>query len=919
MLRCRVRHTNYKNSSYEIWSSDDNVNYTSVAVVSDATTYQYPITDDFETKYFKVSLITNYGERIESVPFVVTKTEDGYSVDFLDSDSDGLPDIYENMIGTDLNNPDTDGDGLTDYQEVYITGTNPTKYDSVTEGVSDADADSDSDGLTNAQEIELGTDPRNDDTDNDGLSDYDEINIYGTDPLVPDTDGDGLKDGDEPYIGLDPTDPETFGIPDAEYKIAQTISADSEILAEINTSENPYKLSIDITAAGYAPNALTVEISKYSNSLSGNTAIVGNIVSLEYFNDSVESATLKFKMESDYLNNMGESTVEGLELNGVNRLHVFYYDDIKNIMYPVETTITEDTVIVDATALGNYCLVDLNEWLEMLDIDFSEDEPEVVNSDSQLLSLDAEMVSEEVAANVDECEVVNEIVPENYEKIVSEQIDEVIGNIEAQEQAVENIPEATMFSAYSSTTTYSKRNEIDLVYVIDTSGSMSSAISTTKSSMYSLVSYLHSDGIDVNIAVVSYSDYLCDGSNGAKTYTINGSHWATTPSEASDLIGQVSLYGCGHETPLDGLEMAHRLDFHRNTTKFMVLITDEAYEYSNNRYGISSMQELADDLKDDGIYTSVVCYDSYASEYSPIYETTNGIQINIAMDWPMFLEMYIRTYIKEMKTFVTVIPNSLEVISLKEVPKYGAKVNSDTDELWDYEEIDWSYIDQTSDELVLPTLSEYLVSEYGSNALETLPLAQAKIDRINALLILPITSNPERADSDGDYILDHIDNIKFGINFSDKELDKEASKKIEDNAEYIVNATNIYNIDPCIVAACIFAEQDLNYDWKDEWFDGILGFYGILDMSVGLGQVRISTAKFVEDEGYVEKAKKTDAGWDIPLIGFVTGTETMVREKRLEDNESNTIYVAAYIKYFINEWTDDFPEIGERPDILDLV
>ena len=132
------------------------------------------------------------------------------------------------MIGTDLNNPDTDGDGLTDYQEVYITGTDPTKYDSVTEGVSDADADSDSDGLTNAQEIELGTDPRNDDTDNDGLSDYDEINIYGTDPLVPDTDGDGLKDGDEPYIGLDPTNPETFDVPDAEYVSNQTIAENSE-------------------------------------------------------------------------------------------------------------------------------------------------------------------------------------------------------------------------------------------------------------------------------------------------------------------------------------------------------------------------------------------------------------------------------------------------------------------------------------------------------------------------------------------------------------------------------------------------------------------------------------------------------------------------------------------------------------------
>jgi len=35
------------------------------------------------------------------------------------------------------------------------------------------------------------------DTDGDGISDYDEINEYGTDPDKADTDGDGLNDGDE--------------------------------------------------------------------------------------------------------------------------------------------------------------------------------------------------------------------------------------------------------------------------------------------------------------------------------------------------------------------------------------------------------------------------------------------------------------------------------------------------------------------------------------------------------------------------------------------------------------------------------------------------------------------------------------------------------------------------------------------------
>ncbi|UDQ96762.1 PA14 domain-containing protein [Lentisphaerota bacterium WC36G] len=59
------------------------------------------------------------------------------------------------------------------------------------------DKDSDGDGLTNAYELEHGTDMNNADSDNDGINDYDEINKYNTDPNNADSDGDGISDGDE--------------------------------------------------------------------------------------------------------------------------------------------------------------------------------------------------------------------------------------------------------------------------------------------------------------------------------------------------------------------------------------------------------------------------------------------------------------------------------------------------------------------------------------------------------------------------------------------------------------------------------------------------------------------------------------------------------------------------------------------------
>lgn len=59
-----------------------------------------------------------------------------------------------------------------------------------------ADGDYDGDSITNAEERELGTDPRSADSDGDGLTDDCELQ-RGTDPLDPDTDDDGAQDGAE--------------------------------------------------------------------------------------------------------------------------------------------------------------------------------------------------------------------------------------------------------------------------------------------------------------------------------------------------------------------------------------------------------------------------------------------------------------------------------------------------------------------------------------------------------------------------------------------------------------------------------------------------------------------------------------------------------------------------------------------------
>ena len=102
--------------------------------------------------------------------------------------------IIEYQINqTDPNNPDSDGDGLSDGSEVTTHQTNPNL------------SDTDSDQLSDYSEINSHlTDPNDPDSDDDGLSDGNEVNTYTTNPLAADTTGDGFSDGFVVTQGADP-------------------------------------------------------------------------------------------------------------------------------------------------------------------------------------------------------------------------------------------------------------------------------------------------------------------------------------------------------------------------------------------------------------------------------------------------------------------------------------------------------------------------------------------------------------------------------------------------------------------------------------------------------------------------------------------------------------------------------------------
>jgi hypothetical protein len=106
---------------------------------------------------------------------------------YADMDGDGVERRQELTLGSSDDNPNSDGDGLPDYQEA-VQG-----WDVDTERVGVVAPPA----IAHTPTYHTFSDPASADGDGDGRRDGAERD-HGTDPLNPDTDNDGLPDGDDP-------------------------------------------------------------------------------------------------------------------------------------------------------------------------------------------------------------------------------------------------------------------------------------------------------------------------------------------------------------------------------------------------------------------------------------------------------------------------------------------------------------------------------------------------------------------------------------------------------------------------------------------------------------------------------------------------------------------------------------------------
>lgn len=171
-----------------------------------------------------------------------------------------IPAAAAETIGNSQLLRDTDGDGLTDYTELEISNSNLQDTDH--DGILDGDEDIDQDGLTNMEEQKLGTNLGIADTDGDGIKDGAEVNKHETNPLNSDADGDHLDDGTEIELKLDPFNPDvdgdgipdghvvrTFVFPSNEFNLTGTMSGTSDVPKRVIIRKSPNLLVQKLSSA----------------------------------------------------------------------------------------------------------------------------------------------------------------------------------------------------------------------------------------------------------------------------------------------------------------------------------------------------------------------------------------------------------------------------------------------------------------------------------------------------------------------------------------------------------------------------------------------------------------------------------------------------------------------------------------------
>jgi len=543
---------------------------------------------------------------------------------------------HSNEEIVDVRNLDSDFDGINDKKE-NMQGLNPKVQDS------------DRDGLEDSYETELGTNPLSKDSDNDGLSDYFELEISKTDPLISDSDSDGIIDSKEDFDNdkLDNLSEEkTFTSPIFSDTDFDGISDYDEIFI---SKTNPIKVDTDQDGL-FDKTEVDSGLNPLSKDSDGNGVIDGE--------ESIYQVVAGERLRS--VNQNGQ-VVFGLKIKAKGEI-------VNSVV--VQKVYNSSTFFANGFIVGEPFKIECFELFEVAQLQFRLNDT-VLEGDQ--LSHFAVVCYDTKGGKF------------SLPKATYNESSKTI-TVETNHFSVYyliNLKKYLDITGLKSGTV-SPSGQADIVFVIDTTGSMSDEIDAVKQNINNFVDKLKTKDISVNLGLVTYKDITCDGQNSTV-----GHGFFSSVDDFKNALGSIKVDGGGDtpETLIDALETARLLGFRENSTKFIVVLTDANYKLEN-RFGIKSADEIIERLKSDNIIVSVVSPTSFEELYFAFSSQTKGIFADIYSDFSSTLEKLIDLANQYVNDGSWIVLSNLDIIKLKKAPDLNDSVtDTDGDGLADSEEL----------------------------------------------------------------------------------------------------------------------------------------------------------------------------------------------------------------------------------------
>ena len=229
----------------------------------------------------------------------------------------------------------------------------------------------------------------------------------------------------------------------------------------------------------------------------------------------------------------------------------------------------------------------------------------------------------------------------------------------------------------------------DVVFVIDTTGSMGNEIQNVKNNIETVVSSLEENKVDIRLGLVEYRDIYADGIGSTKSYD-----WYTSVSSFKSELATLGVSGGGDtpESVVDALYCARNMEYRTGVKKYVILLTDANYK---NGTSVDSGATLTDEIRrlvEEELVVSVVTTPSYYSTYNSLVSQTDGVTANINQNFASALAPLITKMGEQVNQGCWIRLSNGSVVSLDKDPTLGDEtIDTDDDGIPDIIELKSSY------------------------------------------------------------------------------------------------------------------------------------------------------------------------------------------------------------------------------------